>query len=176
MKASTKTTNSSSDKGIYLAVIGAGKASPEIYDLAMNVGREAARKGWIVVTGGLGGVMEAAARGAQEAGGLTVGILPGGDRSEANPYIQIAVATHIRHARNSIIAHTADALVAVNGEYGTLSEIALGLKLGKPVIGLKTAWDIPGIVPVNSPGEAIEKVIALLKRNEGLTAKSEVRT
>jgi uncharacterized protein (TIGR00725 family) len=120
--------------------------------------------------------MEAAARGAQEAGGLTVGILPGGDRSEANPYIQIAVATHIRHARNSIIAHTADALVAVNGEYGTLSEIALGLKLGKPVIGLKTAWDIPGIVPVNSPGEAIEKVIALLKRNEGLTAKSEVRT
>ena len=164
MKALREKTNSGSEKGIYLAVIGAGKASPEIYELAKNVGREAARRGWIVVTGGLGGVMEAAARGAQDAGGLTVGILPGGDRSEANPYIQIAVATHIRHARNSIIAHTADALIAVDGEYGTLSEIALGLKLGKPVIGLKTVWDIPGIVAVNSPGEAIEKVIALLKR------------
>jgi uncharacterized protein (TIGR00725 family) len=153
-------------KPIYLAVIGAGKASPEIYELAKAVGREAARRGWIVVTGGLGGVMEAAARGAREAGGLTVGILPGGDRSEANPFIQVAVATHIRHARNSIIAHTADALIAVDGEYGTLSEIALGLKLGKPVIGLKTTWDIPGIVPVSSPGEAIDKAVDLLKRLE----------
>ena len=157
--------NMNPQKTVYLAVIGASKASPEIYELAVAVGREAARKGWIVVTGGLGGVMEAAARGAQEAGGLTVGILPGGDRGEANPYIQVAVATHIRHARNSIIAHTADALIAVDGEYGTLSEIALGLKLGKPVIGLKTAWNIPGIVPANSPGEAIEKVIALLKKS-----------
>jgi len=165
MSGGKGSTNPDSKKTIHLAVIGAGNASPEIYELAMNVGREAARRGWIVVTGGLGGVMEAAARGAQDAGGLTVGILPGGDRSEANLYIQIAVATHIRHARNSIIAHTADALIAVDGEYGTLSEIALGLKLGKPVIGLKTAWDIPGIVPVNSPGEAIEKVIALLKKN-----------
>jgi uncharacterized protein (TIGR00725 family) len=165
MRAAKETTNPNSEKTTYLAVIGASKASPEIYELAVAVGREAARKGWIVVTGGLGGVMEAAALGAQEAGGLTVGILPGGDRGEANPYIQVAVATHIRHARNSIIAHTADALIAVDGEYGTLSEIALGLKLGKPVIGLKTAWNIPGIVPVNSPGEAIEKVIALLKKS-----------
>jgi hypothetical protein len=164
MKALREKTNSNSEKEVYLAVIGASKASPEIYDLAMAVGREAARRGWIVITGGLGGVMEAAARGAQDAGGLTVGILPGGDRREANPYIQIAVATHIRHARNSIIAHTADALIAVDGEYGTLSEIALGLKLGKPVIGLRTAWSIPGMVEVNSPGEAIEKVIVLLKK------------
>jgi len=166
MKALREKTNSSSEKEVYLAVIGASKASPEIYELAVAIGQEAARMGWIVVTGVLGGVMEAAARGAQEAGGLTVGILPGGDRREANPYIQVAVATHIRHARNSIIAHTADALVAVDGEYGTLSEIALGLKLGKPVIGLKTAWSIPGMVEVNSPGEAIEKVAALLKRGK----------
>jgi hypothetical protein len=164
MKALREKTNSNSEKEVYLAVIGASKASPEIYDLAMAVGREAARRGWIVITGGLGGVMEAAARGARDAGGLTVGILPGGDRSEANPYIRIAVATHIRHARNSIIAHTADALIAVDGEYGTLSEIALGLKLGKPVIGLKTAWSIPGMVEVDSPGEAIEKAIVLLKK------------
>jgi uncharacterized protein (TIGR00725 family) len=150
---------------VYLAVIGAGNASAEIYEMAMTVGREAGRRGWIVVTGGLGGVMEAAPRGAQEAGGLTLGILPGGDRGEANPFIQVAVATHIRHARNSIIAHTADALIAVDGEYGTLSEIALGLKLGKPVVGLKTVWNIPGVVPVNTPDEAIEKVAALLKKS-----------
>jgi uncharacterized protein (TIGR00725 family) len=149
---------------VYLAVIGAGNASAEIYEMAMTVGREAGRRGWIVVTGGLGGVMEAAPRGAQEAGGLTLGILPGGDRGEANPFIQVAVATHIRHARNSIIAHTADALIAVDGEYGTLSEIALGLKLGKPVVGLKTVWNIPGVIPANSPDEAIEKVAALLKK------------
>jgi uncharacterized protein (TIGR00725 family) len=153
--------------GVYLAVIGAGNASAEIYEMAMTVGREAGRRGWIVVTGGLGGVMEAAARGAREAGGLTLGILPGGDRGEANPFIQVAVATHIRHARNSIIAHTADALIAVDGEYGTLSEIALGLKLGKPVVGLKTVWNIPGVVPANSPAEAVEKVAALLKKNLG---------
>ncbi len=164
MRAAKEPTNPNAGKTIYLAVIGASKASQEIYELAVAIGREAARRGWIVVTGGLGGVMEAAARGAREAGGLTLGILPGGDRSEANPYIQVAVATHIRHARNSVIAHTADALIAVDGEYGTLSEIALGLKLGKPVIGLKTEWKIPGMVPVNSPSEAIERVITLLQK------------
>ena len=152
---------------VYLAVVGASKASPEIYDLAVAVGREAGRRGWVVVTGGLGGVMEAAPRGAQEAGGLTLGILPGGDRGEANPFIQVAVATHIRHARNSIIAHTADALIAVDGEYGTLSEIALGLKLGKPVIGLRTDWKIPGVVQADSPDEAVEKAAALLKKATG---------
>jgi hypothetical protein len=153
---------SGSRRSIYLAIVGASNASPEIYGLAMAVGREAAHRGWIVVTGGLGGVMEAAARGAQEVGGLTLGILPGGNRREANPYIQVAVATHIRHARNSIIAHTADALIAVDGEYGTLSEIALGLKLGKPVVGLRVAWDVPGLVRAENSGEAIEKVNALI--------------
>jgi uncharacterized protein (TIGR00725 family) len=147
---------------LYLAVVGAGNASPEIYELARAVGREAARRGWMVLTGGLGGVMEAAARGAQEAGGLTLGILPGGDRREANPFIRVAVATQIRHARNSIIAHTADALIAVDGEYGTLSEVALGLKLGKPVVGLKLAWDIPGVVRVDRPEEAIAKVASII--------------
>ena len=151
---------------IFISVIGGSQASAQEIRDAEEVGREIARHKAVLVCGGMGGVMEAAARGAQEAGGLTVGILPGGDRREANPYIQVAVATHIRHARNSIIAHTADALVAVDGEYGTLSEIALGLKLGKPVIGLKTAWSIPGMVEVNSPGEAIEKVAALLKRGK----------
>ena len=147
---------------IYLAVIGAGSPQLEIYELAMVVGKEAALRGWVVMTGGLGGVMEAAARGAREAGGLTLGILPGGDRRDANPYVDIAVATNIGQARNAIIAQTADALIAVDGEYGTLSEIALGLKLGKPVVGLKTAWSIPGLVSADTPKEAVEKVSALL--------------
>ena len=149
-------------KSVYLAVVGAGNASPDVYDTAVSIGREAAMRGWIVVTGGLKGVMEAAARGAREEGGLTLGILPGGDRGEANPYIEIAVVTHMRHARNSIIAHTADAIIAVDGEYGTLSEIALGLKLKKPVVGIKTSWDIPGLVHVREPLEAIETVSRMI--------------
>ena len=148
---------------MYLAVVGAGNASPDVYDMAVSVGREAALRGWIVVTGGLKGVMEAAAKGAREVGGLTLGILPGGDRGDANPYIEIAVVTHMRHARNSIIAHTADAIVAVDGEYGTLSEIALGLKLKKPVVGIKTPWDIPGLVCAQNPVEAIETVYRMLR-------------
>jgi uncharacterized protein (TIGR00725 family) len=158
--------NANPDQKRYLAVIGAGNASPEIYEMALSVGRLAAREGWVVVTGGLGGVMEAATRGAKEAGGTTLGILPGGDRKEANSFLDFSVVTHIRHARNSIIAHTADALIAVNGEYGTLSEIALGLKLGKPVVGLATPWEIPGLVKVQSPEEAIERAATLMSGDE----------
>ena len=149
---------------IYLGVTGAGKVSAEIYEMAMAVGREAAIRGWIVVTGGLAGVMEGAARGARDAGGLTLGILPGGDRNEANPYIDIAVVTNIGHARNAIIAHTADGLIAVDGEYGTLSEVAFGLKLGKPVVGLKTVWTIPGVVPAENPKDAVEKISKLMMK------------
>lgn len=156
--------NSRNEKSIYLAVIGAGEAPIEVYKMAVTVGSEAALRGWIVITGGLGGVMEAAAKGAREAGGLTLGILPGGDRSEANPYIDIAVATHIRHARNSIIAHTADALIAVDGEYGTLSEVALGLKLGKVVVGLRSPWTIPGLICADTPIDAIEKVTTMMRK------------
>ena len=148
---------------IYLAVVGAAKAQPEIYELGIAVGMEAALRGWVVVTGGLGGIMEAAPKGARQAGGLTLGILPGGDRREAIPYIDIAVATHTHHARNAIIAQTADALIAIDGEYGTLSEVALGLKLGKPVIGLKTTWTIPGLIPAADPNDAVEKAAALLE-------------
>ena len=152
-----------SQERIYLAVIGAGNAPPQIYSIAMAVGREAALKGWVVVTGGLGGVMEGAAKGARDAGGLTLGILPGRDRREANPYIDVAVATHTHHARNAMIAETADALIAVDGEYGTLSEVALGLKLGKPVVGLRTAWTVPGLIPATDPRDAIEKVSQVLE-------------
>jgi len=133
--------------------------------MAEEVGRKAARRGWVVVTGGLGGVMEAAVKGASEAGGLSLGILPGGDRQEGNIYQTLSVVTNMRHARNSIIAHTSHALIAVDGEYGTLSEIALGLKLGRPVVGLKVSWKISGIITANSPGDAINKVSKLIKWN-----------
>jgi hypothetical protein len=139
----------------YLAVVGAGKASPEIYEQARQVGKLAALRGWIVLTGGLAGVMEAAAKGAREAGGLSLGILPGGDRKDANPFIDLAVVTHMHHARNSVIVHTADVIIAVGGEYGTLSEIALGLKMGKPVIGLGTDWEVKGLRASGTPEEAI---------------------
>ncbi len=149
---------------VYLGVVGAGNASPEIDALAQAVGREAALRGWIVVTGGLGGVMEAASKGAREAGGQTLGVLPGPDRTQANPYLDIAVVTNMGHARNALIAHTADALIAVDGEYGTLSEVAFGLKLGKPVVGLKTAWSIPGLLLAGTPRDAVEKISSCLNR------------
>jgi uncharacterized protein (TIGR00725 family) len=152
---------------IYLAVVGAGSASPEICELAEAVGKEAALRGWIVLTGGLGGVMEAAAKGARDAGGMTLGILPGGDRSHANPYIHVAVATNMFHGRNAIIAHTADALIAVDGEYGTLSEVAFGLKLGKPVVGLMTQWKVSGLLMARDPKEAVTRVAELLEPKRG---------
>jgi uncharacterized protein (TIGR00725 family) len=154
-------------KNIYLAVVGAGSASPEVYEQAEAVGKEAALRGWIVLTGGLGGVMEAAAKGARDAGGMTLGILPGGDRSQANPHIHVAVATDMHHGRNAIIAHTADALIAVDGEYGTLSEVAFGLKLGKPVVGLMTQWKVPGLLTARNPKEAVDRVAELVESKRG---------
>jgi uncharacterized protein (TIGR00725 family) len=90
--------------------------------------------------------MAAAARGAQEAGGVSLGILPDGDRSRANPYLTYAIATNLGHARNMLIAHSADAVIAIDGSYGTVSEAAIALKLGKPVIALKVGWDLPGLL------------------------------
>ncbi len=123
--------------------------------LAEEVGRRIAEAGAVLVCGGAGGVMAAACRGAKSAGGLTVGILPGQDRAEANPFVDIAVATGINEARNLAIIRTADVLVAVGGSYGTLSEIGFALKAGKRVVGLKT-WDIEGIEQADSPGAAVE--------------------
>ncbi len=146
-----------------LAVIGAGDAGEEVLRLAEEVGREIGAAGSILVCGGLGGVMEASARGAKEAGGTTVGILPGNDKKEANAYIDIKIVTAMSHARNAIIARTADALIAVGGEHGTLSEIALGLKLGKPVIVLEGAknelTDVSGVSFAKTPKEAVEMAL-----------------
>ena len=150
----------------YVAVVGAVTASAQEQRHAEAVGRGLAEAGAILVCGGRGGVMEAACRGAKSAGGTTLGILPGSSREDANPYVDIAVATGLGEMRNALIVRTADALIAIGGEFGTLSEIAFGLKAGKPVIGLGT-WQLPrhdrtteAIVEAGSPDEAVTRAIA----------------
>ncbi|RJQ44493.1 MAG: TIGR00725 family protein [Nitrospiraceae bacterium] len=145
-----------------ISVIGAGSCDEGVYAIAEKVGDLIARKGAILITGGLGGVMEAASKGAKQAGGTTVGILPGSRKDEANPFIDIPITTGLSHARNVIVVRSADAVIAVSGEYGTLSEIGIALKLGKPVVGLRT-WDIEGVVKATSPEEAVEKAFELIK-------------
>jgi uncharacterized protein (TIGR00725 family) len=139
----------------YIGVIGGARCSHSVRKLAEDVGRSIARSGAVLVCGGKGGVMMAACRGAKAAGGLTVGILPGRERSAANLYVDVAIATGINEARNLAIIRTADALVAVGGSYGTLSEIGFALKAGKRVVGLKT-WDIKGMVPAATAEEAVQ--------------------
>ena len=140
----------------YVAVVGPGEASAEEAEIASAVGAGLARSGAIVVTGGRGGVMAAASRGAAESGGTTVGILPGTSRAEANEWVQVALPTGLGELRNGLIVRAADAVIAVGGAYGTLSEIALALKTGVPVIGVGT-WDIDGVDRVGSAQEAVDR-------------------
>ena len=147
-----------------IGVIGAGSCSEEVEELAFEVGREIARSNAILVCGGLEGVMAAAARGAKQLGGHTVGILPGPSIDEANAYIDFPIATDMGHARNVIIANTAQVLIAVAGSYGTLSEIALALKIGKGVIALQPQFSIPGVRVVTSPQEAVREALALIQK------------
>ncbi|MCL6622623.1 MAG: TIGR00725 family protein [Syntrophobacterales bacterium] len=146
----------------YVAVIGAGEASVELETLAREVGRRLAEAGAVLLCGGLGGVMAAAARGAREAGGVSIGILPGPDRRGANPFLTFALPTNLGHARNMIIAHAADALIAVGGSYGTISEAAIGLKLGKLVLALAVDWHLPGLRRVESPAAAVQAALGLI--------------
>jgi uncharacterized protein (TIGR00725 family) len=138
-----------------VAVIGAGEAGPDLLRLAREVGRLLAQSGAVLVCGGLGGVMAAAAEGAAAAGGVVIGILPGPNRTGANPHLTYAIPTNLGHARNVVIAHTADALIAVGGGYGTISEAAIALKLGKPVVGLAAEWSLPGLLIAGDPPEAV---------------------
>jgi uncharacterized protein (TIGR00725 family) len=151
----------------YVAVVGASAGTPSELALGEAVGRLLAERGAVLVCGGMGGVMEAAAGGAINAGGTTVGILPTASRLDANPYLTIAVATGMGEARNAIVVRTADVVIAVHGEYGTLSEIALALKMGKPVVGLGT-WElvregtaVNAIVRASSAEEAVAKALQL---------------
>lgn len=146
----------------YVAVVGPGEVAEQaILDGAEAVGRQLARRGAVLVSGGLGGAMAAACRGAHEAGGLTLGILPGSDRAAANAWVTVAVATGLGELRNGLVVRAADAVIAVAGEYGTLSEIALALKAGKPVVGLGT-WRIRGVRVASDPATAVD--LALLAR------------
>jgi uncharacterized protein (TIGR00725 family) len=145
-----------------IAVIGGRKAEKALLAEAEEVGRLIAKSGAILVCGGLGGVMEAASKGAQAEGGLTVGILPHDNSSHANQHIDIPIATGLGIGRNVIIARTADALIAIGGEYGTLSEIAFALQMKKPVIGIRT-WDIKGVMSGENAADAVNKVFDVLK-------------
>jgi uncharacterized protein (TIGR00725 family) len=154
--------------GPFVAVVGAGTAANTTDASAESVGRLLAEAGAVVVCGGLGGVMAAACRGAAKAGGLTVGILPGDDRSPANQWVNVVIPTGLGELRNGLVVRTAEALIAVGGEYGTLSEIALALKLGRPVVGLHT-WELcrpdgrldQGIVVASDPRDAVDRALSL---------------
>jgi uncharacterized protein (TIGR00725 family) len=143
----------------YVAVVGPGDASPEQTAVAQQVGAALARRGAVLVSGGLGGVMEAACRGARDAGGTTVGLLPGLDRSAANEFVEVALPTGLGEARNALVVRAADSLIAVGGGHGTLSEIALALKGGKRVVGLDT-WEIDGVQAAASPEDAVAAALS----------------
>ncbi|MBN1678502.1 MAG: TIGR00725 family protein [Candidatus Thermoplasmatota archaeon] len=146
-----------------IGVIGSSEASQDLMVLAEKVGEELARQGAAVVCGGMNGVMEAACKGARRLGGLTIGIIPSNDKEDANPYVQVPIVTGMGVGRNVMLVKTADVLIAIGGEFGTLSEIAHALDLGKIVVGLGT-WKlekarpspIPNLIEANSPKEAVE--------------------
>lgn len=139
-----------------IAVIGGNQCSAKIARVAEEVGCLIAERGARLVCGGLGGVMEAAARGAKSAGGETIGILPGDTWKDANPFIDIPIATGLGYARNILVVRTADAVIAINGNYGTLSEVAFSLIEKKPIVSLES-WEVdPGILKAKDPQEAVE--------------------
>lgn len=147
---------------VVIGVMGASQCDEPTYEMARQVGRLIAEHGAVLLCGGRGGVMEAAARGAKEAGGLTIGIMPGMNASETppNPYIDVAIFTGLRDGRNWVNVCASDAIVAISGGYGTLSEIALALKIGKPVVLLRS-WDMlarePNLIYVaQTPEQAVE--------------------
>ncbi len=145
-----------------IAVVGASQCDGEIYSIAERIGELIAEKGWVVINGGLGGVMEASARGARKKGGIVVGIIPQSERIYANPYCSVVIATNMGHARNMIIIHSSDAVIAVDGEYGTISEMAIALKEGKPLVAIRPPVKLKGMEIVDRPEEAIEVLSRLI--------------
>lgn len=148
---------------IFIGVIGAGSCSKKIYDLAVEVGREVAKSDGVLVCGGLGGVMEGAARGAKENGGITIGILPTSKRSDANPYIDYPIPTGLGEARNILVVKSSDVVISLPGKYGTLSEMAFCLKLRKPLVNLSD-WDLaPEIIKAKNPQEAVKLALSMVE-------------
>jgi uncharacterized protein (TIGR00725 family) len=158
------------DKPVFIGVIGGSEVPSATSELAEEVGREIALRGAVLVCGGLSGVMEAACKGAVSEGGLTIGILPGEDRSSANPYVKIPIVTGVGYARNVAVVRTAQAVIAIDGSYGTLTEIGYALQAGISVIGLGTwALSIDGqvennIIITKNAKEAVAKAIAAAKK------------
>lgn len=154
---------------VYVGVIGGSyNLSQDVESSAIEMGRLIAKEGWIIICGGRGGVMEAVAKGASQEGGVVIGILPGPSREEGNPYLTYAIPTALGHFRNFIIAQASDILIAFEGEYGTLSEVAIGLRLEKPIISL-AGWELKGrnfkakgIYEASSPEEAIKLIKKIL--------------
>ncbi|WP_461209585.1 TIGR00725 family protein [Desulfocurvus sp. DL9XJH121] len=147
---------------IRISVIGSGRCGQETQALARELGAGIAARGWTLVCGGKEGVMRAAAQGAVENGGKTVGILPGLDPRDANPYIQTAVATGLGQMRNMLVIANGDVAVAVEGGAGTLSEIGHALKHGRKVVALGAWKDLPGVIPADGPGEALDLAARIL--------------
>jgi len=147
-----------------IGVIGSRDCDRDTYERTRRVGQLLAERGWGVICGGMSGVMEAACRGAAEAGGLTVGVLPGDSPDTANSYVQVRIATGMGIARNVIIVSSSAAVIAITGGAGTLSEIAHCLQLGVPVVGLTTHDVSPDIVRVTTPEDAVEQAIALAEQ------------
>jgi uncharacterized protein (TIGR00725 family) len=154
---------------IFIGVIGGSEVPAPVARLAEEVGREIARRRAVLVCGGLTGIMEAACKGASEEGGLTIGILPGDSRRAANTYVKIPIVTGIGYARNVAVVKSSQAVIAIDGSYGTLTEIGHALQSGIPVIGLGT-WEIrmdgkadKSIIIAKNPKEAVDKAIELIK-------------
>jgi uncharacterized protein (TIGR00725 family) len=146
-----------------VGVVGSGTCDEATARIAEEVGRRLAEQQLVVLTGGRGGVMEAASRGAKQAGGLTIGLLPGTEPAEANPYVDVPLATGLSDARNAVVARASEVLIAIAGEYGTLSEIALALKMGRRVVGLGT-WSIArDVLIVETPQQAVAKTVEYLQ-------------
>ncbi|HEX6506994.1 MAG TPA: TIGR00725 family protein [Chloroflexota bacterium] len=153
-----------------IAVVGSGECDARVAAMAREIGMLIAQRGTVLVTGGSTGVMEAASQGAHEAGGLVVGILPGLDVGDANPWVDVAIPTGMGQLRNGLVVNSASAVIAVAGEWGTLSEIGLARKAGKTVIGLQT-WRLSrpdgaadDIVHVDTPAQAVERAFSLSVR------------
>ena len=149
---------------IFIGVLGGRSVSDEIYAIAFDVGMEIAAKKAVLVCGGLTGVMTAVAEGAKSAGGTTIGILPSNNADDANQYIDYPIPTGFGLARNMIIINTSDVLIAIDGEYGTLSEITFALNSGKQVVTLLSKWDFPETVKANNPRQAVELALELLAK------------
>ncbi|MCD6578403.1 TIGR00725 family protein [bacterium] len=153
-------------KQIIIGVVGSSVPLKEYEDIAFEVGKLIAEKEWVLITGGLGGVMEKACEGAKSKAGLTIGVLPGSSKKDANQFVDVPIVTAMQQARNNIVVQTADIIVAIGAGFGTLAEIATALKINKPVISI-SSWDVDEkVIRIDEPQEVIAKIEKILKKKK----------